>query len=75
MPIDLSKLNPRGKLKHLVAKDMFKEGAKQVFDAHTGKYLGMVDDGKGTLFYEQETAPEETPAPIEIINPNQTTLF
>lgn len=73
MKIDISNLNPKGKFKHLIADDLFASGVQQVFDARTGKYIGVLQDGKEILFNEQDE-PEIKPEP-EIINPKQIKLF
>jgi hypothetical protein len=65
------KINPSGKLKHLLAKDMFEENQQQVFDAETGNYLGIIKDGKITGKDRLE------PEPLEEKNhhPQQLKLF
>ena len=70
--MDISKLNPRGKLQHLIAKDLFREDFKQVFDAKTGKHIGTVHQAAEFNFdaKTEETAPE-----VPFINPAQTKLF
>lgn len=72
MIFDRQDINSNGKLKHLVAPDMFWNGYNQVFAAKTGKYLGIVTEGQKANFNE----PEEIEIVIpEIKNPNQLSLF
>lgn len=69
MPIDISKINPRGKLKNLIAKDLFEDNCSQIFDAQTGKLIGMLRNGKEVLFNatsENETKPEQQPDPKQL---------
>jgi len=69
MPIDISKINPRGKLKNLIAKDLFEENCSQIFDAQTGKLIGMLRNGKEVLFngaIEEETKTEQQPDPKQL---------
>lgn len=70
--MDISKLNPRGKLKNLIAKDLFREDFKQVFDAKTGKHLGTVHQAAEFNF---DAKIEETPPEVIPENPAQTKLF
>lgn len=72
MPIDISKLNPRGKLTHLVAKDLFLPGTDQIFNAHTGKFIGMVMNGQEIIINAQGEAEIK---PNANIDPNQLKLF
>lgn len=46
MMFDSQDINSNGKLKHLVAPDMFWNGYKQVFAAKTGKYLGILEENQ-----------------------------
>lgn len=65
-------MNNTNKLKFLKAEDMFEQNTEQIFCAKTGKYLGIVRDGKfiigcdddGELIEEQPKA-----------NINQLNLF
>lgn len=67
-----SKINSSGQLTHLIAKDMFCNGAKQVFSAKTGKWLGTIDTA-AELKFEPENEPEQQES--ERHNPNQISLF
>ncbi len=64
-------INRKGYLQHMVAKDMFIEQAKQVFNAKTGKWIGTITPGN-ELNFEPEIEQEQEP---EIKNPNQLQLF
>lgn len=66
-------INKTGKLQHMVAKDMFIDKAKQVFNAKTGKWIGTITPGN-ELNFEPENEPEETPEQ-ETKNPMQISLF
>lgn len=66
------KINPDGKLKHLVAPDMFDETKRQVFSALTGEYLGTVKEGEESLL-TASTDKETAITPQN--NPNQLNLF
>ena len=67
------KINPKGKLQHLIAPDMFEGGKRQVFNAKTGKWIATVTKGNEFNF----TPLEEATEPQEEINnnPNQLNLF
>lgn len=68
------KINPTGKLQHMISPDLFEDNKKQVFNAKNGKWIGTIDN-RGTLFEKTE---EETPLPIEEPepqDPNQLELF
>lgn len=66
-------INKTGKLQHMVAKDMFIDKAKQVFNAKTGKWIGTITPGN-ELNFEPENEQEENQEP-EIKNPMQISLF
>lgn len=70
MPIDISKLNPRGKLKNLIAQDLFEETQQQLFCPETGDLIGMVKDGK-EVYFKGKGEPETKPQ----ANPKQMNLF
>jgi len=68
------KINPSGKLQHMISPDLFTSGVKQVFNAKTGKWIGKIDT-RGTLFEkpeEENIIPIEEPIPQD---PNQLQLF
>lgn len=66
-------INRKGYLQHMVAKDMFIEQAKQVFNAKTGKWIGTITPGD-ELNFEPEIEPEDPQEP-ETKNPDQLSLF
>lgn len=68
------KVNPKGKLQHMISPDLFEGGLKQVFNAKNGKWIGTIDN-RGTLFEkpeEESLLPIEEPEPQD---PNQLQLF
>lgn len=63
MPVNLTKINQKGKLTHMVARDLFLPSVSQIFDAHSGKFVGMLIDGKEIIINDQGE-PEIKPQPI-----------
>lgn len=71
-------------LTHLVADDLFSgsgdpkyKGAKQIFDAKTGKWIKTLRTGEAiplTLNFDTPPEPEEKKEP-EFKDPNQGSLF
>lgn len=76
MAIKPGDINKNGHLTHMVAEDLFSEtedpnykGAKQVFNAKTGKWIGTLKPGDAMpqeLNFDAPTEPEEP----EVKNPN-----
>lgn len=72
MELNPHQINKDGKLKHLLADDLFSEDIKQVFNAKTGKYIGYIKDGLQIIEEEgHEIQPPEEPQK----NPDQLSLF
>jgi len=71
MELNPHNINKSGKLKHLIADDLFEEDIKQVFNAKTGQYIGYIKDGQQVIAEQ----PEETQPDQEKKNPDQLELF
>lgn len=74
MELNPNRINKDGKLKHMLADDLFAKEIKQVFNAKTGAYIGYIIDGEQIITEPptEEPIPDEpTPPP----NPDQLSLF
>lgn len=72
MQLHPEKINKNGKLKHLLAEDMYSEEITQVFDAKTGRYIGYIKNGVQVITDEP---PAEDQTQEINTNPQQLKLF